>query len=166
MLQAHFSYNETDNALRRFSEFKDPYAGQMAVIQQLQQLVCSVASSLNFDLKVNFTTKDRVSTQEYFLVDSEGKQRLHLRHVAYAPLTRSSSLVRFPMSVAQVNQVINKVPNVCKENNEAEKFKELLSKLTHLNEEKFLIDAYEDDQQELSLTMQSKQGRQTLEVYL
>jgi hypothetical protein len=76
-----------------------------------------------------------------------------------------SKLVRDPKSIGHLNRVINQIPNFSKEN-ETEPFRAFLQKLVYLNEEDFFIDGYAEEECELSVMLESKQGNQVLELLI
>ena len=169
MFQAFYKYNEVDSLVNRTSFLDYQYVSKVGFIVQTQQLICSFAKQLGFGLKVSIENKQGFSRQEYVMIDENEVERFRLLHKAHSLMSTYASVVKYPMSIAQINRAIDKINDYDSSEKELEKFKELLLRLTHLNEEDFLIDIYgnnDEEDEDFSLMMQSKQGRQTVEVYI
>lgn len=111
--------------------------------------------------------KGSESVQVYTLVDEDGKEYIRVQHTSRALLNSFRGVVRNPMSLGQINREISKVSKFYEEQEHvAQSFQSLLYKLAHQNEEKFLLEAYEEDDNEFVMLMQSKQGVQSLEVFI
>lgn len=169
MFQAFYKYNEVDTLVNKSAFLDYQHVSKVGFITQTQQLICNFAKQLEFSLKVNIENKPGYSRQEYILIDENEVERFRLLHKAHSLMSNYASVVKYPMSIAQINKTINKMESAKPNDKELEKFKELLLRLTHLNEEDFLIDIYgnnNNDEDDFAFMMQSKQGRQTVEVYI
>lgn len=165
MFEAHYSYKDIGSVSSQLTSFQDPYVVKANTLSQLRKLICELAPKLKLDLKVQCTHKEKTNTQLYVLIDQQGKEKIRFEHITRGPLVNYNNTVKYPRSIGYVNKTIEKVTNFTKEEKEEQLFKELLHKLVYSNEEQFLLDAYEQDE-EFALLMQSKQGHQSLKVYI
>lgn len=143
----------------------DAYTDNVKVICQVQKLIQQIAESLQFDVNFNYKKQNRVDTQEYVFLDNKKQEVMRIEYKSHAPLAGVAKVVRNPMSIGQVNRVLDKVTRVIDNEATVKEIYPALCKIVHYNEDDNFIEAYEEDG-EFALMLESKKGRQSLEIYI
>ncbi len=166
MFNANFTHKEITSPSQMFPSLQESNITQATgLLVQTRSLLCTLAQNLQLGMKITFDKNNRYFKQTYLLIDSEGSERLRITYKSLLPMSGVSKLVREPKSIGHLNRVINQIPNFSKEN-ETEPFRAFLQKLVYLNEEDFFIDGYAEEEYELSVMLESKQGNQVLELLI
>ena len=141
----------------------EQFNSKTSVVEQLQRLLCSLGSRLNYKLMYDAELHNQVNKHKYTIVNQD-KPVMEVSFCTHGPLSNISSAVKQPQSINQFNQFLDKLGAQLPAPINGV-LTDMLRIMTVCNESTFAIDSFLDETESI-LVLEGSKLRQRFEFVI